>query len=73
MVLDFGWQKGRFTNKSAGCNLFLRKRVFRRSHIQQTYEPPSDLAGRAGGVRLRNNSFYIFAIVAYFPPSQRMQ
>ena len=37
------------------------------------FELTQMLLGRGGGVRLKNKSFDIIAIVAYYPPPQRMQ
>eukprot|EP00959_Pyramimonas_sp_CCMP1952_P260638 5449628-Pyramimonas_sp.AAC.1 len=51
----------------------LRRRAFRQSHIQDIVEPPKELAGRGGAVRLKSPTFDILVIVAYYPPSQKHQ
>eukprot|EP00959_Pyramimonas_sp_CCMP1952_P307484 6436025-Pyramimonas_sp.AAC.1 len=43
----------------------LRRRAFRQSHIQEIVEPPKELAGRGGAVRLKSPTFDILVIVAF--------
>ncbi|CAK0822016.1 unnamed protein product [Prorocentrum cordatum] len=69
---EFGWERGRYTNKSAGCTVLLRSRVFRRCHVVDIRHPPGELAGRGGLVRVRSGVFDIAIIAAYFPPQSNM-
>ena len=51
-VYEFGWSKGRFTNKSAGVSVALDRRVFPRSCIR-VFPPPGDLQGRGAFIRIK--------------------
>jgi hypothetical protein len=64
----FGWQPGKYTNKSAGISILLSKRVFSRQDIRTCSTPCKDLLGRGGKVRVKNKKFDLTIIGAYFPP-----
>eukprot|EP00959_Pyramimonas_sp_CCMP1952_P385087 8070662-Pyramimonas_sp.AAC.1 len=34
-MVQFGWQRGKYTNKSAGCAIMLRRRAFREAHVHE--------------------------------------
>ena len=71
--VQFGWQRGPMTNKSAGCSIYLNKRYFKAENIRKVMTPPPVLAGRGGAIRLSSGWFDYTVIVAYFPPRPQLK
>lgn len=67
LVVDFGYKRGEFTNRSAGVTMVLGRR-FRRAHVVRIASPPPQLAGRGGLVRLRQPDADVTVVGLYFPP-----
>ena len=44
---QFGWAAGRYTNKSAGVTVLLKRKRFKKAHVS-VYSPPSQNKGRGG-------------------------
>eukprot|EP00959_Pyramimonas_sp_CCMP1952_P035422 742187-Pyramimonas_sp.AAC.1 len=53
-MFSYGWEKGKHTNKSAGCAIFVRRRCIRDSHICEVRAAPTDFAGRGGLLRIKS-------------------
>ena len=56
------------SNKSAGCAVLLRKRVFAQKHIAVIDCMKGELAGRSLTVRIKSGRFDFHVGVAYYPP-----
>ena len=67
-IVHFGWEPGLPTNKSAGCAIILKSKVFSDRDVSRVFCPPADLAGRGGAIRLVNRNFDITLVVVYSPP-----
>ena len=63
-----GWKEGRFTNKSCGVAVGLRRSRFEERHIRWCKEAEGALKGRGLCLRLKAGSFDLMPLVAYFPP-----
>ena len=57
---------GKHTNKSCGCMVMVKHKVFDRIHT--VLQPPSMLRGRCGAIRIVTRTVDIIFIVVYFPP-----
>lgn len=52
----FGWNHGKFTNKSAGISIYLREKRFGNIVVlDRLFYTFSSIMGRVGGVRIRSN------------------
>ncbi len=67
-VHHFGWQRGHFTNKSAGVCICLDRRVSPRKCHNQVAFPPRGLAGRGGAVRIKMATIDILVVTIYLAP-----
>ena len=69
VLISFGYNNGKHSNKSAGCALLVG-RPFAEGHIHAIVAPTvqSGLRGRAGAVTIKYGSARIRIILAYFPP-----
>ena len=67
-VLHCGYGSGPFTNKSAGCSIIFKKKIFPRSCIQQLCFPPKELQGRGICIRCKKKCLDTTFIVGYVPP-----
>ena len=66
-MVEAGWQRGPFANKSAGCGILLGKRIARRS-VTNVWSAPSTLPGRGLAIRARARHYDVAVISLYFPP-----
>ena len=66
--VNWGYATGPFTNRSAGCSIFLKKGKYRQSRITRIQQPPPGLQGRGGTITYAQGDTVIKVIVAYFPP-----
>ena len=66
-VFLFGWCRGPYTNKSAGCAIAIGRRV-RAKHVVRVTAPPESLRGRGGALRVKAGSFDLTLVVGYAPP-----
>ena len=57
-----------YSNKSAGIDIFIRKRSFNKRNITRVWSPPKSMQGRAGAVRIQNGGTDICFIAGYIPP-----
>eukprot|EP00959_Pyramimonas_sp_CCMP1952_P333753 6989413-Pyramimonas_sp.AAC.1 len=71
-TFSFGWERGKHTNKSAGCAIFVRKRTIRTTRVHEVRATPTELAGRGGMLRLKSGHFDVTLIAAYYPPPSNM-
>ena len=65
-VCSFGYGKSTYSNKSCGCIIAFNNKYFDR--VRTVYNPPPELKGRAGAIRLVRPDIDILVIVIYFPP-----
>ena len=67
----WGRDGGNRSSKAAGVMIGLRKATFRQQGVYKVYQGIHDVRVRTGGLRIRNGSHDITAIVAYFPPKEK--
>ena len=65
--IEWGHKGGR-AEQAAGVALALRRNVFTARNVRQVYQPPDELAGRFGAVRLVRGDVDMCAIVVYQYP-----
>ena len=66
-VFQWGYTKGRYTNKSCGVAILLRHKRLRLQWVREVYSPPDQLAGRAGALRIKGRCSDLLVIVGYVP------
>lgn len=62
----WGWQRGKFSNKSAGVSIFVGRRW--QGAVRRTFPAPQRLAGRVGALRLRDAAGDYLVVSVYCPP-----
>ena len=67
LVLEAGWARGQYTNKSAGCAILLGK-PFRRSNVTHTWCTKKSLAGRGVAAKVVTRNTRLLVAGLYFPP-----
>ena len=65
--IEWGRRAGR-AEQAAGVAIALRRNVFHDRNVRQVYQPPEELAGRFGAVRLVRGDVDLCAIVVYQYP-----
>eukprot|EP00439_Symbiodinium_sp_Y106_P073045 s2092_g13.t1 len=66
-AFQWGYSKGRYTNKSCGVAILLRHQRLRLQWVREVYSPPEQLAGRAGALRIKGRCSDLLVIVGYVP------
>eukprot|EP00959_Pyramimonas_sp_CCMP1952_P023214 488400-Pyramimonas_sp.AAC.1 len=67
ILVERGWERRPFSNKSCGVSLLLHKR-FKDQHVRAIRSGPEALAGRCLAVRVQTAQEDITFLLAYFPP-----
>lgn len=62
----WGWQKGRYGNKSCGISFLLTSSLH--SQVRRVWVPPRDVAGRAAAVQIRQRDSDVTMRGVYLPP-----
>ena len=71
-MFDFGWSKGKLTNKATGVQIRLNRTWFNFRHQKRVYTPPKSILGRAGAVRVKKGGKFDWLFVSlYYPPKPR--
>ena len=66
-AIHFGWAKGKWTNKHAGCTIIFGPK-YSTDQIIKVEAAPAPIRGRGGAVRLRAWDKDLFIIAGYPPP-----
>ena len=69
----WGYSTAKFTNKSAGCTIMLKKTRFKPQHNHKLYNMPKCLQGRGGAIRMKTGRHDLIVIVIYYPPRPRIK
>ena len=66
ICMNWGWARGKFTNKSCGCTLPLG-RSFKGAKLVEILSPSAALQGRGGAVRVTKTQCDMVIILLYVP------
>ena len=55
-VISWGHRATKYSNRSAGIAILLRRRRFKKHHVTQVMDPPPELAGRVAAVRIKQGT-----------------
>ena len=53
-IFSWGWNNGEFSNHACGVLIAIREATVGAGQIVQRYDPPRSMAGRLGGIRVKN-------------------
>ena len=53
-IFSWGWSNGEFSNHAYGVLIAIREATIGAGQIVQRYDPPRSMAGRFGGIRVKN-------------------
>lgn len=67
IAIEFGWGRGKHTNKSTGITILLHKKNWPLSTIAAVHEAPGQLQGRGAAIRVRKGQEDLLIGGLYFP------
>jgi hypothetical protein len=72
IIINFGWKRSPFVNRSAGVTFMLTRKWFRPRDIIRIVPVPIDLQGRCAALVLKFGTVKLLALNIYFPPPGSM-
>ena len=72
IIINFGWKRSPFVNRSAGVTFMLTRKWFRPHDILRIVPVPIDLQGRCAALVLRFGPVKLLFLNIYFPPPGSM-
>ena len=69
LAIHFGWSRGAYTNRSAGCSIDIGRRLAKKELVREIRATPYRIAGRGGAVRIRTGGMELALVRFYSLPT----